>query len=279
MLRFLPEVEEKMVDLAIQLPYGRSKAVLSSLTRARVSGETIRQRILQKAREEKPYPLPETVEHCLVDGTMVKAGKKPRGEETHMAISVERGPLLYGRPTLKKGLLSLSMGEPETLKEDLKQLNPQRLVHDGFLNLSECAQRVQRCRWHLPHELRTFLSVDGLQWRRTTSLAAELREILWHKSPLAYDRFTLALRKHGLHKSARHLENARQEIFTFREDTGFEFTTTSPIEREMRELNRRMDVGARWSLEGAESMLGVLFARRFRQRNYVLKEQEEPKPG
>jgi len=278
-LRFLSEVEEKMVDLATQLSYRRSSAILSRLTGARVCSETIRRRIFEKAREKKIQSLPETVEHCLVDDTKIKAGRKTRGEEVHMAISVERGPLLHGRPTLKKTLLSLSLGGPKTLKKVLRQLSPKRLVHDGFLNLSDCAQKVQRCRWHLPNELRTFLSVDGIQWSKTTSIAAELREILWCRGPLAYDRFTVALRRHGLHTSSRHLENARKEIFAYRGDSGFEFTTTSPLEREMRELNRRMDVGARWSDEGAENMLWVLFTRRFRHRNQVLKEQELLEPG
>lgn len=278
-LRFLPEVEEKMIDLATQLPYGRSGAILSRLIGVRVSCETIRRRIFRKGSEEKARSLPETVEHCMVDDTKVKAGKRTRGEEVHMAISVERGPLLYGRPTLKKDLLFLSLGGPKPLKKVLKQLNPQRLVHDGFLNLSGCAQKVQRCRWHLPNDLRIILSMDGIRWRNTVVAARELREILWQEGSLAYDRFTRMLGEHGFRKSATYLKNARKEIFAHSGDESFEFTTTSPLEREMRELNRRMDVGARWSTQGAENMARVLFTRRFRHRNQVLKEQELLEPG
>lgn len=273
-LRFLPEVEEKMIDLATQLSYDRSRQVLMNLLGVRVSGEAVRQRIFKRAAEEKSRVLPRAVAHCLVDNTKVKAGEKPRGEETHMAISVERGPMLYGRSTLKKRLLSLSVGDLWTLKWLLRSLNPQRLVHDGFLRLSDCARNIQRCRWHLPYVLRTVLSVDGLRWRNTIFLAAKLRDILWHEGPEAYDKFMLELRRDGLQTSARYLENARAEVFTYRGDSGFEFTTTSPIEREMRELNRRMDVGARWSVRGAENMLWVLFTRRFRHRNQLLQKQE-----
>lgn len=278
-LRFLPEVEEKMIDLATQLSYDRSRRVLMNLLGVKVSGETVRQRIFKRAAEEKSRVLPSAVAHCLVDNTKVKAGDKPRGEEAHMAISVERGPMLHGRPTLKKRLLSLSVGDLSTLKWVLRSLSPQRLVHDGFLRLSDCARKIQRCRWHLPYVLRTFLYEDGLRWRNTIFLAAKLRDILWHEGPEAYDDFALELRRDGLRRSARYLENARAEIFKYRGDGGFEFTTTSPIEREMRELNRRMDVGARWSVAGAENMLWVLFSRRFGHRNQLLEERELLEPG
>lgn len=270
--RFLAEVEEKMIHLATQLPYGRAQDILFRLNGMQVSPNTIRQRILQEAEEEKAQPVPQRVSHCLTDATKVQAGAKPRGEQVHMAVSVERGPLLNGRATLKKNLLGLSLGGAEEFKGILHRLHPQRLVHDGLLDVSDCADKVQRCRWHLPREMRIFLHWDGLRWRNSAPVAAELREILWRKGPLAYDRFALELRNQGLRRSARHLEKARKEIFTHREDPGFQFTTTSPLEREMRELNRRMDVGARWSPQGAENMLWVLFKRRFKYRSQILKE-------
>jgi hypothetical protein len=268
-----------MIHLATQLPYGRARDILFRLNGIQLSTRTIQRRILQEAEEKKIQPVPGGVSHCLVDATKVQAGKKPRGEQVHMAISVERGPLLHGRATLKKTLLGLSLGGAERFKGVLHRLHPERLVHDGYLNLSDCADKVQRCRWHLPREMRIFLHWDGLRWRNSTPVASELREILWRKGPLAYHQFAVKLRSQGLRGSARHLEKARKEIFTYRGDPGFEFTTTSPLEREMRELNRRMDVGARWSLQGAESMLWVLFKRRFEYRNQILKEQSRSPPG
>jgi len=278
-LRFLPEVEEKMLDLATQLSYSRAQGILSRLTRTRVSPETIRRRIFQKAEEEKEQALPDRVLHCMVDDTKVKAGSKARGARVHMAISVEEGPVLHNRPTLKKGLLSFWVGAAEKLKADLRRVSPRYLVHDGCLDLSGCSKRVQRCRWHLPYELRRFLYFDGVPWRESVSFAGELTEILWEKGRVAYNRFTRMLRDHGFERSARYLANAKKEIFTHRRYQSFKFTTISPLEREMRELNRRMDVGARWSTQGAENMGWVLFSRRFRHRNQLLKIQELLSPG
>lgn len=50
--------------------------------------------------------------------------------------------------------------------------------------------------------------------------------------------------------------NAESEIATSREN-GFDYNTTSPVEREMREINRRADIGVRWSVSGIENLLLV----------------------
>jgi hypothetical protein len=41
-----------------------------------------------------------------------------------------------------------------------------------------------------------------------------------------------------------------KESDAYRTDRNFTYTTTTPIEREMRELNRRAEVGVRWSEMG-----------------------------
>ena len=45
--------------------------------------------------------------------------------------------------------------------------------------------------------------------------------------------------------------------------------TTSPLEREMRELNRRADVGARWSPKGIENVLKLLFHKRLNGKPFI----------
>jgi hypothetical protein len=53
--------------------------------------------------------------------------------------------------------------------------------------------------------------------------------------------------------------NARSETFTYRAGRSFTYATTTPTEREMQELNRRADVGVRWSETSIENVLKVLF--------------------
>ena len=61
------------------------------------------------------------------------------------------------------------------------------------------------------------------------------------------------------------MQNAADEAFTYLKVPGFAYIDTSPLEREMRELNRRADIGARWSPKGVENVLKVLFHQRLNE--------------
>ena len=80
-----------------------------------------------------------------------------------------------------------------------------------------------------------------------------------------FGSFIKELEAAGCTTSAEHLRNARSETFTYRTDGNFTYATTTPIEREMRELNRRANVGVRWSEKGVESVLKVLFHYRLNE--------------
>jgi hypothetical protein len=45
--------------------------------------------------------------------------------------------------------------------------------------------------------------------------------------------------------------------------------TTSVIEREMREINRRTDVGARWSIPGVDHLLRLRHAKRINPDDFA----------
>ena len=73
-----------------------------------------------------------------------------------------------------------------------------------------------------------------------------------------------ALDLRGLSSTATYLRNARDELFTVRrlkeQGTAPELVmvATGPMEREFREMNRRAEVGARWSDEGVERVARLL---------------------
>ncbi len=71
-----------------------------------------------------------------------------------------------------------------------------------------------------------------------------------------YQNFLEKLKTNRLFDSFEHLKHARDEIATSREN-GFDYHTTSPVEREMREINRRADIDVRWSVAGIENLLLV----------------------
>ena len=125
---------------------------------------------------------------------------------------------------------------------------------------------IQRCLWHIPHLLDYYLYLSGVPIKERRRYQKRLRFILWDQDGDAYDTLIQEMEEAGLTHGASHLRNARMEAFTFLEER-FSYTTTSPLEREMREINRRADVGARWSVKGSENGLKVLMHRRLNQKH------------
>ena len=82
------------------------------------------------------------------------------------------------------------------------------------------------------------------------------------------------LHQEGLTNAAGYLEAAAPYVFTYREQPDGMFfddrrrepraiSSTSPLERQMREINRRTDVGVRWSTPGVRNLIGLDLVRRF----------------
>jgi len=87
---------------------------LKKLTAGSLSAEGIRQKIAAKA---KVVVFREEVsgKTVLTDSTKVKAGAKERGASVQMAITAEPGPMVAGRPTIRKELVHLHVGDIEPL--------------------------------------------------------------------------------------------------------------------------------------------------------------------
>ena len=84
-------------------------------------------------------------ETVLVDSTKVKAGKKQRGPPVHIAVTAQQSPVRSDRATIVKRLIHLHVGAQEALKQRLKDLQAQRVVHDSGGSYARCISHVQRC--------------------------------------------------------------------------------------------------------------------------------------
>lgn len=272
--RFLDEFVEKGIRVAVDLSFAKAARIIKTLTRCQMSAEAIRQKLHAKAADLK---LDKDVcgKTVLVDSTKVKSGKKKRGSPVHLAITAQKGPKRAGRPSIEKKLLHLHVGDSGKLRKRLKRIGAENLVHDGFENLAGCATNVQRCSWHLVHQLKYYLRQDGVCFRSRPFYQNSLKTILWDPDNGAekLKTYIKELKNNGLKQSAKHLSNAEHEAFTWVNDLGFTYTTTSPLEREMRELNRRADVGVRWSDKGIENVLKVLFYYRLNEKPVNPKEE------
>jgi len=106
-----------------------------------------------------------------------------------------------------------------------------------------------------------YIWQDGIAYKNRGFYQDHLKTILWtgDNRKQRYDQFVKDLESFGFRTAAGHLKAAGNEAFTFLRASGITYSTTSPLEREMRELNRRADVGVRWSTPGVENVLKVLF--------------------
>lgn len=234
------------------------------------------------------HPAPDVV---LLDGTGVRAGDRKNGCGAYLAIGLTGRSGPAGRRRARSHLLGLTVGEDwSMLGAQLKGLKaPKLVVLDGEPSITTLAQRlwpdtpIQRCWWHLPHGLRKAFYVDDANNRhvnprwardRATEFGELLREQIRHERSedealAAYDAFTARIPATLLSGHA-YLAAARQHTFTCLDPKlrrqlwhlGGPELGTGVLERLMRELNARTDIGgSRWSIPGLRDLLTVQTAR------------------
>ena len=166
---------------------------------------------------------------------------------------------------------------------------PVLVVVDGETAITVLAQRlwptapIQRCWWHLPHGLRKAFYVDDAHNRhnnpnwardRKNELAELLREQIRAEHTVEqaltdWDSFTAKIPA-TLTAAHAFLDAARPHAFTCLDPNlrkalaciGGPELATGVIERLMREINARTDIGGvRWTISGLRDMLTVLTAR------------------
>jgi transposase-like protein len=166
---------------------------------------------------------------------------------------------------------------------------PALVVVDGEPAITVLAQRlwsqvpVQRCWWHLPHGLRKAFYADDAanrhvnpRWARTMAgeLAELLREQIRHEHTseqalAAWDAFTARIPV-TLTSAHTYLDAARPHAFTCLDTAlrralarlGGPELGTGVLERLMREINARTDIGGvRWTIPGLRDLLTVTTAR------------------
>lgn len=216
----------------------------------------------------------------MFDGTGVRAGKAKNGTGAHLAIGLTGRSGPAGRRRARSHLLGLTVDEDwSMLGAQLSHLPaPKLVVLDGEPAITALAQRlwpqvpIQRCWWHLPHGLRKAFYADDAanrhvnpRWATTTSKAFGelLREQIRHEhTPLqaleAYDAFTATVPA-SLSSAHAYLNAARPHTFTCLDPAlrrrlahlGGPELGTGVLERLMREINARTDIGgSRWSIDG-----------------------------
>lgn len=234
------------------------------------------------------HPAPDVVQ---LDGTGVRAGPNRTGTATHVAIGLTGRSGRASRRRAHSHLLGLTVDEDWTaLGAQLAGLPaPALVVLDGEAEITDLARElwpgvpIQRCWWHLPHGLRKAFYADDAanrhvnpRWARFISeqLGELLRDAIRQEQTTdealaCFDAFTEAI-PDTLTSARSYLATARPHAFTCLDPTlrarlarlGGPELGTGVLERLMRELNARTDIGgSRWSIPGLRDLLTVLTAR------------------
>ena len=116
------------------------------------------------------------------------------------------------------------------------------------------------CEWHLGHSLDHFLLLDRVKNHERKQRVAELGRLVWgpaSERAAAFQALRDALK--DCTQASTMLRNVASYVVS---DYRPSERTTSVIEREMREINRRTDVGARWSVRGIDNLLRLRHSKR-----------------
>jgi hypothetical protein len=288
----------ELAELASQMSFARAGAVAASFGvpgssgRAHAAVADLAPLLAELGPLGRPAVsgAPAGADVVILDGTGMRAGSR-RARRLGVNCNIAGGVSGRGGPRRRRHadtvLLGLTLDEPwSAMADQLRELRaPAVVVVDGELAITALAETVwpdapiQRCWWHLPRALRWALYADKAPhpWAnaKRTELVALLhrvaREHLTHAQALtAYDAFTATVTGQRHHAAGELLAGARDQVFTcLRPDVRARLTHlggpelgSGVLERVMRELNARTDIGgSRWSIEGLRDLITVQLSR------------------
>jgi hypothetical protein len=267
--RVSEELLKSLCEGVVHLSYAKTV----QLARAWL-GTSVDPRRLHRAVQERASMIQFTpardAKVIVADGTRVRCGPKKTGEEYVVAFQIEARGTKHGRSSVTKRVAGFGMGHGGWDAAFSTIPDAKLVVTDGEQGLRECVARHfprarhQLCEWHVPYTLGYLMLMDGglsLQTRKRWK--KQLGRIIHNRQHDAYERFTRRFRS-GTHSRA-FLEYAKSYIMYRRRSA---VRTTSWAERQMREFNRRTDVGVNWSMNGIANLLKLKLARLHNQDDY-----------
>ena len=274
------ELLDKSIEVAIHTSYKTASQLTKSLTGESISGRKIQKGVLRKSEEIRQYKAnepPKEYKVILEDSTKGNTGKTKRGEDINVVYGITGRKRIVNAETgeIKRQLfigdiLSVTVGSQWGAGI---QHTTGNVITDGAeaiqkkIRYQKNGQSVlfHRCNWHLSRMLGFSLYNDGLKTKKQRNpFVSKLALIIKHsfKNYKRYYKELIAeLKGKEYFKSVKYLENAEQEFYNTKEKPamidGIPLLANSPIERVMREIDRRVDIGVRWSRKGLEAITRV----------------------
>lgn len=270
--RVCEELVRKLTDLVTRLSYANTTSVGSQWLGASMTPRTLH-RAVQQHGASVAFTEAEGFEVVVADSTCVPAGEVDRGAAACVALQVGKRARRRGRSRHSKRVVGFGLGWGSWEEALATRSEPALVVTDGESGVHEVVEayypkaRHQQCEWHVPHSINQSLMLDGMPVRQRRQMQAELREILGRRGRDArarYQAFTDRLERYT--RTHTLLTNALPYLLY---DEPSIVRSTSLAEREMREINRRTDVGVRWSMQGIANLLKLRLAQRLNPDDYA----------
>jgi hypothetical protein len=280
------EFQAQAVKIACQTSYARSVEHVHELRHVEVSATAVHRWVQGKGAQVAFDVEQANARPLLLDSTKVRAGGKERGCSLNLGLSIRRRRWANGRPQLEVYPVCFGVGESwSKTGQALAEVHPARLVFDGDEGLTTWLEDTfpdvlkQRGGWHLVTQLYWPLWEDGLNKTQAKVWIGRLRKIIYHpeykvqRSRAELKDLIAQLSQEGLSRASEYLGAAAPYVFTYREHPdGMLFderklepcaiSSTSPLEQQIREINRRTDGGVRWSVTGVQNLIGLDLACR-----------------
>ena len=262
--RFSPEVLHEAISHATWVSYQKA----AEACEAPISAATVRRRLVQTA----PTPDCEQADTGEADATKVPAWRR-KDTQLDLAVAHAIGDFPAPQPRRSRWLLGTTAGAETDVKPILSDRSIKTLVHDGNLALEGYADQVVRCRWHVPYTVGFLLYQDGITGEDNKARVQALRAITGNKyvspaSLLNRLKEWIAVNTDAP-KAQTHVRGARKGLFRLATPYVAAWSeTTSHVEREMREINKRFENGGGWTPHGARAMLAHHQLRRCEPENW-----------
>ena len=300
-------VAEMAAALATEVAYAKAARLLVELAGIDLSARSVRRDTLSLA----PARIGPEILHVpvlLLDGTGVRAGDaktRKNGVELHLAVGLVARRREGGRVVVEARLLGATLGESwAAMAKLLAGVRPGLVIVDGEEAITDLAVEVfgaktpiQRCLFHLERQTRWMARyLDRVDATTADELQARLHALLTDAyatgdlpaAVAAYNTLSDTAESLGATHAVTHLRNAAPHAFTVAThpgagrllfgDKGRPELATGVLERVMREMNRRTDVGVRWSIPGARGMLMVKLARKYHHGRWSAKPATNDNP-
>ena len=263
--RVSEELERKLVEAVTEYSYAKTCAIGGAWLGETLSPKTLH-RVVQQRGSQVRFTPAAGCRVALADGTKVPAGAGERGCEIRFTLQLLGREKHQGRTRVTRRIAGWSVGAGAWDRAIPAGIATEAIITDREQGLAELMQKEHAgvfhgtCEWHLGHSLDHFLLLDRVKNQERKQHVAELGRALW--GPAAKRRATFqALREavKDFPQASRMLRNVAAYV-----TCGYRppERTTSVIEREMREINRRTDVGARWSVTGVDHLLRLRHSKR-----------------